>query len=122
MRNRSVMEHLNEFNPGKAWLGAAALFVATFFVAGCGSSSSGSSPPPPPNQAPSASAGPDQSVDEGVVVNLTGAGTDNDGSIASYAWTQDSGTAVTITGADTQNASLTAPAVSAARSQSSLRD
>ena len=114
MRNQSVMEHLIEFNPGKAWPGAAALFVATFFVAGCGSSSSGSSPPPPPNQAPSASAGPDQSVDEGVVVNLTGAGTDNDGSIASYAWTQDSGTAVTITGAGTQNASLTAPAVSAA--------
>jgi len=61
------------------------------------------------NQVPTASAGSDQSVDEGAVVSLSGSGADSDGSIASYSWTQDSGTAVTITGADTQNASFTAP-------------
>lgn len=49
------------------------------------------------NVAPTANAGPDQTVTAGSVVTLDGTGsTDSDGTIASYAWTQISGTAVTL--------------------------
>ena len=45
-----------------------------------------------PNVAPTADAGPDQTVASGATVNLTGNGsTDTDGTIASYAWTQTGG-------------------------------
>jgi uncharacterized repeat protein (TIGR03806 family) len=83
------------------------------WISGLTSCSSSPPPPPPANQAPTADAGTDQSVDEGVTVSLSGTGTDSDGSIASYSWTQVSGTAATISGADTQNASFTAPMVAA---------
>ncbi len=67
------------------------------------------------NAAPTASAGPDQSVDELSAVNLTAAGSsDVDGSIAGYAWTQTAGTTVTLTGAGTAAPSITAPSVDAA--------
>lgn len=112
MRDRHVMEHLEELIPGRIPLGAAALLAAMFCIGGCGNSSN-SGNPPPANQAPSANAGADQTVDEGAVVNLTGSGTDSDGAIASYSWTQSSGTEATISGAGTRNASFTAPAVSA---------
>jgi hypothetical protein len=51
------------------------------------------------NAAPTANAGPDQTVSIGTQVTLTGAASsDTDGTIASYAWTQTSGTAVTLSG------------------------
>lgn len=68
-------------------------------------------PIPPANQPPTADAGVDQIVDEGTTVNLSGMGTDNDGTIDSYQWQQDSGTSVSIVGDDTANASFTAPEV-----------
>lgn len=86
---------------------------------GCGGSSNGSfSPPPPPppppaNVAPTANAGADQAIDEGLVVNLTGTGADSDGTIASYSWAQTSGTVVVITDGNMANASFTAPMVAA---------
>jgi hypothetical protein len=58
---------------------------------------------------PTASAGADQRVNPGATVNLTGSGTDSDGTIASYQWTQKSGTTVVLSGASTTNASFTAP-------------
>ena len=62
------------------------------------------------NLAPTANAGPDQTVACGALVNLDGTGsTDSDGTIASYAWTQTGGTSVTLTGADTATPSFTAP-------------
>ena len=61
------------------------------------------------NQAPTADAGADQNVAAAATVNLSGSGTDSDGTIASYAWTQDSGTTITISNADSANASFTAP-------------
>ncbi len=61
------------------------------------------------NQAPTADAGADQNVAAAATVNLSGSGTDSDGTIASFAWTQDSGTTVNLTGANTENASFTAP-------------
>ena len=64
----------------------------------------------PGNVAPTADAGPDQTVASGATVNLTGNGsTDTDGTIASYAWTQTGGTAVTLSGANTATPSFTAP-------------
>jgi hypothetical protein len=68
-------------------------------------------PPPPPNQAPTADAGVDQTVNEGAAVRLTGTGADIDGTIEAYSWQQISGLAVVIVNADMANASFTAPVV-----------
>ena len=61
------------------------------------------------NQEPTADAGADQNVATSATVDLSGSGTDSDGTIASFAWTQDSGTTITINNADSANASFTAP-------------
>jgi hypothetical protein len=63
----------------------------------------------PSNNAPLANAGPDQTVNSGTLVVLTGSGTDSDGTIASYHWTQIAGPTVTLTGANAASASFTAP-------------
>jgi glucose/arabinose dehydrogenase len=66
--------------------------------------------PPPTNVAPVANAGPDQSVNTGAAVSLTGAGSsDANGDALTYAWTQVAGTAVTLTGANTATPSFVAP-------------
>ena len=62
------------------------------------------------NVAPAANAGADQTVDEQTAVTLTGSGSDIDGTIASYAWTQTAGTPVTLTNANAAVATFTAPA------------
>ena len=61
-----------------------------------------------PNQPPVANAGPDQTVTAGESVTLAGSGTDVDGTIVSYAWTQVSGPAVTLSGATTATATFRA--------------
>jgi hypothetical protein len=62
------------------------------------------------NQAPTANAGPDQTVALGASVNLTGVGSsDPDADTLAYAWTQPGGPAVTLTGANTATPSFTAP-------------
>ncbi len=66
---------------------------------------------PPANSAPSANAGADQQVLVSEEVNLSGSGSDSDGSIASYLWTQTSGETVTLGSDDTASTSFTAPAV-----------
>lgn len=66
---------------------------------------------PPLNTAPVANAGPDQNVEEGDSVALTGSGTDSDGTIVSYSWSQISGSAVTLNGSDTATPDFTAPQV-----------
>jgi len=55
-------------------------------------------PPTPVNAAPTANAGSDQTIDLGVTssVNLTGTGSDSDGTVASYRWVKASGGAGTI--------------------------
>jgi hypothetical protein len=65
-------------------------------------------------QAPTASAGNNQTVVEGSGVTLDGSASgDTGGSIVSYSWVQTSGTAVTLSNANTVTASFTAPGVSA---------
>jgi len=66
---------------------------------------------PPANSAPSANAGADQQVLVSEEVNLSGSGSDSDGSIASYLWTQTSGETVTLGSDDTASTSFTAPAL-----------
>ncbi|MCA9770993.1 MAG: right-handed parallel beta-helix repeat-containing protein [Myxococcales bacterium] len=65
------------------------------------------------NQAPTASAGADQSVNEGTLVTLTGsASADPDGQPLTYAWTQTAGPVVTLSGTAVPNPTFTAPDVS----------
>ena len=61
------------------------------------------------NQAPTANAGPDQTVDAGAVVSLNGTGSDPDNGISSWQWRQAAGTSVILSGAFTQQARFTAP-------------
>jgi hypothetical protein len=56
--------------------------------------------------APIANAGPDQSVQQGTVVTLTGSAT---GEVTNYRWGQISGPPVVVTNADTATASFTFP-------------
>ncbi len=66
-----------------------------------------------PNQPPVATAGAAQTVNSGSTVNLSGAGADSDGTIASYSWAQIAGQQVTLAAASAANASFVAPAVTA---------
>ena len=62
------------------------------------------------NPAPTADAGPDQSVRGAAIVALDGtASNDTDGHITGYAWQQIGGTPVTLSGADTARPTFTAP-------------
>jgi hypothetical protein len=66
------------------------------------------------NQPPTAAAGPDQNVNEGAQVTLTGANsTDPDDGIATYQWTQLSGTTVVLSNARAVSTTFTAPNVAA---------
>jgi len=65
------------------------------------------------NEPPTAVTGPDQTVDEGVLVTLDGsASTDPDDGIASYLWQQTGGPAVTMTNANAAIAQFTAAVTS----------
>ncbi len=88
------------------------LLIATvLMLAACsGSSSDSDSTQPPTNQAPTANAGADITVTEGELVELSGSGTDTDGTISSYSWTQVGGTNITLSSTNTATTSFTAPA------------
>lgn len=61
------------------------------------------------NQTPTANAGPDRSVTPGSSATLAGSGTDTDGSITMYRWSQTGGPTVTLSGSSTATATFTAP-------------
>ena len=63
------------------------------------------------NEAPTAAAGPDQAVDHGAPVTLTGSGSDPDpDDVLRYSWAQTGGTpVVNLSGRNTATASFTAP-------------
>lgn len=87
------------------------LLLALFLIS-CGGGSSdsgGGGTEPPANKAPIANAASDQTVDENTEVTLSGSGTDSDGSIASYSWTQTSGPSVTLTNSSSASTSFIAP-------------
>jgi outer membrane protein assembly factor BamB/PKD repeat protein len=66
------------------------------------------------NQPPTADAGADQSVTEGVLVSLSGSNSyDPDNEIVTYHWRQIDGPAVDVAGANSIQASITAPDVGA---------
>ncbi len=66
------------------------------------------------NQAPTADAGPNQTVDEGATVTLNASNSsDPDGTISSYQWTQTAGTAVTLSSTSAAQPTFAAPTVSA---------
>jgi hypothetical protein len=64
------------------------------------------------NAPPTASAGPDQTVNEGVTVTLNGSGSsDPDNGIGSYLWTQTGGAAVTLSSSTSAQPTFRAPNV-----------
>lgn len=69
----------------------------------------------PVNASPTANAGPDQVVNEGVRVALTGAGSsDSDGQVSRYQWTETTNSGVVIANANTATPSFVAPTLSTA--------
>ena len=98
-----------------------ALLLVALLVAACGGSGDGSGggspPPPPPPAPPVANAGPDQTVQELTVVNLSGSATDVNGDAITYQWQQTAGPAVTLDTPGAATASFTAPDVSVANPQ-----
>lgn len=65
------------------------------------------------NILPSANAGQDQSVVEENIVSLQGSGSDSDGNIFAYEWSQTSGPSVTLSAANTAAPSFVAPSITA---------
>lgn len=65
-----------------------------------------------PNLAPTANAGLDREAAESSTVSITGTGTDSDGVITGFQWSQTDGPPLTLTNAMTATVSFTAPAVS----------
>jgi hypothetical protein len=81
------------------------LLIILLAACGGGSDGGGEKPAPSPtNKAPIANAGEDKTVDEGNSISLLGSGTDSDGTISSYSWTQTSGESVTIDNASSSSA------------------
>ncbi|HET6724643.1 MAG TPA: hypothetical protein VFH85_01385 [Gammaproteobacteria bacterium] len=84
------------------------VMLAGMSLAGCNGSDYVPSPAPTPaNKKPAANAGPDHRVDEKQTDTLKGAGSDSDGTIAAYSWTQVSGPDVKLTASDSDPASVT---------------
>ena len=63
------------------------------------------------NQPPNAQAGPDQTVDVGENVTLSGSASDPDGTVQAYRWEQVDGPSVSLSNADQASASFVAPTV-----------
>lgn len=62
------------------------------------------------NSLPTANAGPNQAnIEPGTVVTLNGAGSDPDGTIAVYEWSQTAGVAVTLSSTSVANPTFVAP-------------
>jgi len=89
----------------KASKGIFALFLLLSIFA-CGDNDN-----PPQNTVPTIVIAAPLEANELETITLKATASDADGTIASYAWLQDSGTEVTLTGSDTDNISFTSPEV-----------
>lgn len=88
------------------------MFFISLFLAACGGGGgSNQSNSVTVNQVPVANAGSDQIVDEEIEVILKGSGSDTDGSILSYKWTQTFGEEATLINSTSETASFIAPKV-----------
>lgn len=76
-------------------------------ITACSGGGSGDSEPT--NQKPTASAGQDLTVDEQTEIAVEGSGSDTDGSVTGYSWTQTSGETVELASADTADLVFTTP-------------
>lgn len=88
------------------------LIFVSFLMFGCGGGGSDETttpPPPPANVAPTANAGTDQLVNEKVLITISGTGSDSDGSISSYQWSQMTGTTVSMADPTSASTTFTAP-------------
>ena len=82
----------------------------------------GGAPLPVLNSAPVANAGADKTAKVGSTVTLTGIGTDANGDLLSYLWTQTGGSpTVTLTNGATSQATFTAPGIPAGKTSTSLK-
>jgi len=90
------------------------LSIILISITSCGGGAESAAPTPAPqNNTPSTNAGNDLTVNENTTVNLSGSGSDPDGNITSYSWSQTSGTAVTLTNANSANVSFVSPSINA---------
>lgn len=105
MQSKNVRVRKNFLNG--CLLGLTALTFAACGGGGGGGNTGGG------NSAPTANAGPAQTVFELVTVNLSGTGSDSDGDALTYTWSQVSGQSVTINSANMAAADFTAPDVGA---------
>jgi hypothetical protein len=88
--------------------------AAALLLASCGGGGGGGNNPPA-NVAPTANAGPAQTVSAGATVTLNGTGSsDSDGTIATYAWTQTLGGSVILSSTSATQPTFVAPAVTTA--------
>jgi hypothetical protein len=96
------------------------LFLSVLMTScgGGGSDTTATPPPTPANLAPTANAATDQSVNEQSTVSLSGSGTDSDGSIANYSWSQISGESVSLSDQTSNTPTFTAPTLTTATSLS----
>ncbi|MGM8227773.1 PKD domain-containing protein [Cellvibrio sp. ARAG 10.3] len=94
------------------------LFTAALVACGGGGGGGGSSSSAASNVAPVANAGADKTVDAGTTVELVAGGSDSDGRITGYQWTQLTGTRVSLTAIDLDAAhfSFVAPSTGAENS------
>jgi len=63
------------------------------------------------NIPPVVNVGPDQTVNSGETVTITGVATDLDGTISEYTWSQNAGDTITLSSTDTATTSFVAPVV-----------
>ncbi|MCC4265422.1 hypothetical protein LL240_13310 [Oceanimonas baumannii] len=91
-----------------------ALAIISGLLSACGGNSGDDEKTPlsqPKNKVPSVSAGPDQTVKEMSDIVLNGSGSDSDGTISAYSWTQTAGTRGFIQNSGSATTSFRAPAV-----------
>lgn len=63
------------------------------------------------NSTPTANAGTDQTISSGITVNLSGSGSDSDGTIASYQWSEVGSSILTLSNATSSTVSFIVPTV-----------